>query len=97
MFRAYILLNTEVGSESSVLEALKVEGIEDAHRLWGVYNIILSVKADSIDALKMILNSKIKKIAKIDSKLTLISTQIENEPQHSPAASLSSLPQVIAQ
>jgi hypothetical protein len=32
---AYVLLNTEIGAESDVLEALKaVEGVEEAHNLW---------------------------------------------------------------
>jgi hypothetical protein len=43
---AYILINTEIGSESDVLEKLKkVEGVEEAHNLWGVYDIIASNKS----------------------------------------------------
>ena len=34
---AYVLINTEIGFEFNVLEALKkVEGVEEAHNLWGV-------------------------------------------------------------
>ena len=70
---AYILLNTEIGAENQVLKALKkVEGVEEAHNLWGVYDIIANVKADSMEELKHIITKRIEKISKINSKLTMI-------------------------
>ena len=76
---AYILLNTEIGAEKQVLKALKkVEGVEEAHSLWGVYDIIANVKAESMDELKYIITSRIEKIGKINSKLTMI---INEKPQ----------------
>ena len=70
---AYILLNTEIGAENQVLKALKkIEGVEEAHNLWGVYDIIANVKTDSIEKLKFIVTRKIEKIGKINSKLTMI-------------------------
>ena len=72
---AYVLLNTEIGAENQVLEALRrVEGVEEAHGLWGVYDIIANVKADSIDKLKHIVTRRISRIGKINSKLTMIIT-----------------------
>jgi DNA-binding Lrp family transcriptional regulator len=72
---AYVLLNTEIGAENQVLEALRrVEGVEEAHGLWGVYDIIANVKADSIDKLKLIVTRRISRIGKINSKLTMIIT-----------------------
>ncbi len=70
---AYILLNTEIGAENQVLKALKkVEGVEEAHSLWGVYDIIANVKADNMEKLKYIITKRIEKIDKINSKLTMI-------------------------
>jgi len=70
---AYILVNTEIGAEKQVLEALKkIQGVEEAHSLWGVYDIIANVSADSAEELKNILTSQIEKINKINSKLTMI-------------------------
>jgi hypothetical protein len=72
--RVYVLINTEMGSESEVLKALrKIEGVDYAHRLWGVYDIILSTKADAIDKLKRI-KGRIEEIAKISSKLMLLAS-----------------------
>ncbi len=70
---AYILLNTEIGAENQVLKALKkIEGVEEAHNLWGVYDIIANVKADNMEKLKYIITKRIEKIGKINSKLTMI-------------------------
>ena len=78
---AYILLNTEIGAEKQVLKALKkIEGVEAAQHLWGVYDIIVNVKADSMEELKYIITKHIEKIGKINSKLTMIITE---KPQSS--------------
>jgi len=70
---AYILVNTEIRAEKQVLEALKkIQGVEEAHSLWGVYDIIANVSADSAEELKNILTSQIEKINKINSKLTMM-------------------------
>ena len=76
MFTAYVLINTEIGSESAVLEALKkIEGVEEAHNLWGVYDIIASIKADTLDRLKFIITKKLENIGKVNAKLTMIATE----------------------
>lgn len=70
---AYVLLNTEIGAEAEVVRALKkVEGVETAFNLWGVYDIIASIRADSMDKLSFIINKEIERISKIHSKLTMI-------------------------
>ena len=78
---AFVLLNTEIGAESEVVKALKeVEGVEAAFNLWGVYDIIASVKADSMDKLANIINKRIEKISKIHSKLTMIISETAHQP-----------------
>ncbi len=70
---AYILLNTEIGAENQVLKALKrIDGVVEAHNLWGVYDIIANVKAENMEKLKYIITNRIEKIGKINSKLTMI-------------------------
>jgi DNA-binding Lrp family transcriptional regulator len=70
---AYILVNTEIGSERNVLKALKkIDGVQEVHNLWGVYDIIINVKAHSLDELKHIITDRIEKIDKITSKLTML-------------------------
>ena len=76
---AYVLLNTEIGAENEILKALRrIEGVEEAHNLWGVYDIIANVKADTLEELKSIITTRIQKIGRINSKLTMI---ITDKPQ----------------
>jgi DNA-binding Lrp family transcriptional regulator len=73
---AYILLNTEIGAEKHVLKALKnIDGVEEAHTLWGVYDIIANVRAENMEKLKYIITKRIEKIGKINSKLTMLITE----------------------
>jgi DNA-binding Lrp family transcriptional regulator len=79
---AYVLLTTEIGAERDVLEALKrVDGVQEAHSLWGVYDIIASVKADTMDKLTHIINKKIENINKVNSKLAMIVTESQTSPK----------------
>jgi DNA-binding Lrp family transcriptional regulator len=76
---AYILLNTAIGTEKQVLRDLKeVEGVIEVHNLWGVYDLIANVKAESMEGLKQIITQSIEKISNIHSKLTMI---VAEKPQ----------------
>jgi len=70
---AFVLINTEIGSESEVVKALKdVEGVDEAYSVYGVYDIIAKVKADSMDKLKDIVTWRIRRLNKVRSTLTMI-------------------------
>ena len=76
---AYILVNTAIGTEKQVLRDLKeVEGVEEVHTLWGVYDLIANVKAESMESLRKIITQSIEKIGNINSKLTMI---VAEKPQ----------------
>lgn len=76
---AYVLLNTEIGSETEVIKALKkLEGVESAFNLWGIYDIIASIKTDSMEKLTDIINKRLHEIAKIHSKLTMLISETRN-------------------
>jgi DNA-binding Lrp family transcriptional regulator len=80
---AYILVNTTIGSEKQVLRALKeVEGVKEVHTLWGVYDLIANVKADSMESLRQIITQRIEKIGNINSKLTMIVAEKPQTPFH---------------
>ena len=73
MRNAYILLTTEIGAEKQVLRALKkIEGVQEVHHLWGVYDILAHVRAEDMDELKQIITKHIEQISKVNSKLTMI-------------------------
>ena len=73
MFMAYLFINTEIGSESSVLKALKkVEGVEEANGIIGIYDIVARIKTDTRDKLNSIIAKKIGGNEKITAKLTVL-------------------------
>jgi DNA-binding Lrp family transcriptional regulator len=50
---AFALINTETGSEDEVLQSLKeVEEVKEAYILYGVYDIMAKIQAESMDELK---------------------------------------------
>ena len=70
---AFVLINAEIGSESEVLGELKaVEGVVEAYSVYGVYDIIAKVAADSMDKLKDIVTWRIRRLNKVRSTLTMI-------------------------
>ncbi len=70
---AFVLINTEIGSESEVLKALnEVEGIEEAYSVYGVYDIIAKIEADTMEKLKDIVTWRIRRLNKVRSTLTMI-------------------------
>ena len=73
MVSAVILLNTDLDSQDKVLESLKlVDGVEEAHALYGVYDFLVKIKASSIDEVKNITKSQIKQVSGVNSSLTLM-------------------------
>ena len=73
---AFVLINTELGSEADVLKDLKkVEGVEEANAVYGVYDIIVRVKASTMDRLKEVVSRKIRRLDKIRSTLTMIEVE----------------------
>jgi len=70
---AFVLINTEIGSEADVLRDLKkVEGVDEAFAVYGVYDIIARVRADTMDRLKETVTWKIRRLDKVRSTLTMI-------------------------
>ena len=70
---AFVLINTEIGSEADVLKDLKtVEGVAEAFAVYGVYDIIARVKAETMDKLKEIVTWRIRRLDKVRSTLTMI-------------------------
>ena len=70
---AYVLVNTEIGSEGEVLAAIKkVDGIQEAYTVYGVYDIVAKIGADSMDKLKEIVTWNIRRLDKVRSTLTMI-------------------------
>ncbi len=70
---AFVLINSEIGSESEVLAALKkVDAVEEAYTVYGVYDVVAKVKADTMNKLKEIITRHVRRLDKVRSTLTMI-------------------------
>ena len=73
MPKALILINTDVGAEEDVLNILKdIESVKNACIVYGIYDLFVEVEAESIDKIKEVVTSKIRKIPKVRSTITMI-------------------------
>jgi DNA-binding Lrp family transcriptional regulator len=73
---AYVLFNVEAGSEQQVTDdARKTGGVEEAYVSYGVYDLIVKVKADSMNELKELVTYRLRTIPNVRSTLTLILTE----------------------
>ncbi|HLN89335.1 MAG TPA: Lrp/AsnC ligand binding domain-containing protein [Candidatus Binatia bacterium] len=71
--RAYVLVNVESGSEDKVLKQLKTLNIiDEAYVSYGLYDMIIKVKNDTMEGLKETLSYKIRNIDQVRSTLTLV-------------------------
>jgi len=70
---AFVLINAEIGSEGEILKELKkLENVKEAYLVYGVYDIVAKVEADTMEKLKEFTSFKIRRLNKVRSTLTMI-------------------------
>jgi DNA-binding Lrp family transcriptional regulator len=70
---AFVLINTEIGSENEVLDDLKkIEAVKEAYMVYGVYDVVAKVSANTMDKLKEIVTWHVRRLDKVRSTLTMI-------------------------
>ena len=70
---AFVLVNSDIGGEIEVLSSIKkLNGVEEAYTVYGVYDIVAKVKASTMDKLKEIVTWQIRRLDKVRSTLTMI-------------------------
>jgi DNA-binding Lrp family transcriptional regulator len=76
MPRAYVLFNVGAGSEDQVLKDIRsIGGVQEAYISYGVYDLVVKVKADSMEQLKELVTHRLRKIKNVRSTLTLMLTE----------------------
>ncbi|MFX1536109.1 MAG: Lrp/AsnC family transcriptional regulator [Promethearchaeota archaeon] len=79
MSRGFVFVIVEIGREEAVLkELLKIEGVAEAHVVYGVYDIICKIERPSMEALKEIVK-EIRRLTEIRSTMTLIAMKGHSE------------------
>ncbi|MFQ5981374.1 MAG: Lrp/AsnC family transcriptional regulator [Candidatus Heimdallarchaeota archaeon] len=75
---AFVLVNSEIGAEHKVLEAVKhISIVQDAYVVYGVYDIILRVAAPSMGELKEIIATNIRTLENVRSTMTMVAVEAD--------------------
>ncbi len=75
---AFILLNSDLGSDQEIITKLKEmlaveKGIKyEVQGVYGIYDIVVKIEAANSDLLRTIITNKIRKIDKVQSTLTMM-------------------------
>ena len=70
---AFVLINTDMGSETEVSKALEEIGeVKEIYGVYGVYDLVVRVEAESMQQLKDVISSKIRRLKSVRSTLTMI-------------------------
>ena len=74
----YILINSDLGFDVEIIKKIKQildteSGIKyEIQGVYGVYDIIVKITANSMDILRSIITNKIRKVDKVYSTLTMM-------------------------
>jgi len=73
----YVLLNSDLGSDESIINEVKQilsdEGVTyEVQGVYGVYDIVLKLSSDDAEKLRSIITNKVRKITKVQSTLTMM-------------------------
>ena len=82
---SYILINSDLGTDDSIITKIKeiLEGEKDVQHeiqgVYGVYDIVLKLSSDDIEALRSTITNKIRKITSVQSTLTMMVVEKEEK------------------
>lgn len=70
---AFVLINTEMASETDVNRELReIEEVKEVYGVYGVYDLVVRVEAETMQKLKDVISSKIRRLENVRSTLTMI-------------------------
>lgn len=70
---AYVMINTEVGTMEKVHEAIKkINGVTEAYMVYGIYDIIAKINAETMERLKEIVTWDIRRLESVRSTITMV-------------------------
>lgn len=73
MQRALVLLNTEIGRELDLVKELqKIKSATEVYPVYGVYDIMMEIQGETMDSIREVITSQIRKMPGIKSTLTMI-------------------------
>lgn len=68
-----MLVNAELGHETTLADEMKgISGVNEAYTIYGVYDLLLKVEAQTMDKLKEFISTKIRRMRGVKSTLTML-------------------------
>ena len=72
MHVGYVLLNCDLGAEEYIVEELKqIPQVKNAYLTFGAYDVIAEIHANSQEEFEKTVGTKIRKLARVVSTMTL--------------------------
>ncbi|MFQ5970176.1 MAG: Lrp/AsnC ligand binding domain-containing protein [Nitrososphaerales archaeon] len=73
MPKALVLMNAELGQENTLVEELKkASNVKEVYAVYGVYDVLVKVEAESMEKLREAIATKLRRISGVKSTLTMI-------------------------
>ena len=86
MSTSYILINSDLGTDESIITKIKEVLVAEKsiqyeiQGVYGVYDIVLKLSSDDIDTLRSAVTNKIRKITSVQSTLTMMVIEEQEQP-----------------
>jgi len=73
MTLAFVLINVQSGTEDEVLKEIrKLPNITEVYMVYGIYDILVRIEADTLEKIKGTVDLGIRKINKVRASITMI-------------------------
>ena len=73
MTMAYLLINSELGSDVEIISILRsIDCVNEVNGVYGAYDILAKIESENYEKLTEVITTKIRKTTNVRSTLTLI-------------------------
>jgi DNA-binding Lrp family transcriptional regulator len=73
MLKAFIMINVKVGTDRDVVSELKtMKNVDRVYEVYGVYDIVAEVRAETMEELKDTVNAEMRKLGSVLATNTII-------------------------
>lgn len=73
MAGAIVLIQTEIGAESKVMEELiSIPEVREVYIVYGTYDVVAKIEADTLEKIREVITDKVRKLSDIRTTVTMI-------------------------
>jgi DNA-binding Lrp family transcriptional regulator len=82
---AIVLIQTEIGAESKVLDELyKIPEVKEAYVVYGTYDVVVKIEAEALEKIREIVTNHVRRLPDIRTTVTMIVVEerMKSFPSH---------------